>query len=182
MYKKQLLKLIFCPLLLLLSSWAMAQKITVTGRVTDEKGQSLPGVSVILKNSKTGTNTDVNGKYTLNANGNDVLEFSMIGFTRQEIPVNNQSVINIILVEAPQSLNEVVVVGYGTQKRKDVTGSISSVRGDVFKDQPITNPIEALQGLERLAFIAKLTVVIVLDDDRISSSRPIQQGDAALQR
>ena len=146
MYKKQLLKLIFCPLLLLLSSWATAQKITVTGRVTDEKGQSLPGVSVILKNSKTGTNTDVNGKYTLNANGNDVLVFSIIGFVKQEIPVNGQTGINVTLIEAPQSLNEVVVVGYGTQKRRDVTGSISSVKGDVFKDQPITNPIEALQG------------------------------------
>jgi TonB-linked SusC/RagA family outer membrane protein len=146
MYRKQLLKLIFCPLFLLLSSWAMAQKITVTGHVTDEKGQALPGVSVILKNSKTGTNTDVNGKYTLSANGNDVLEFSMLGFTKQNIQVNNQTVINVVLVETPQSLNEVVVVGYGTQKRKDVTGSIASVKGDVFKDQPINNPIDALQG------------------------------------
>ncbi|HWZ03182.1 MAG TPA: SusC/RagA family TonB-linked outer membrane protein, partial [Mucilaginibacter sp.] len=124
----------------------MAQKITVTGHVTDEKGQALPGVSVILKNSKTGTNTDVNGKYTLSANGNDVLEFSMLGFTKQNIQVNNQTVINVVLVETPQSLNEVVVVGYGTQKRKDVTGSIASVKGDVFKDQPINNPIDALQG------------------------------------
>jgi len=146
MYRKQLLKLIFCPLFLLLSSWAMAQKITVTGHVTDEKGQALPGVSVIIKNSKSGTNTDVNGKFTLSTNDNDVLEFTMIGFTKQEIPVNNQAVINVTLIETPQALNEVVVIGYGTQKRKELTGSMSSVKGDVFKDQPITNPLAALQG------------------------------------
>jgi len=146
MYKKQLLKLFLCPLFLLLSTWAMAQKTTVTGHVTDEKGQPLPGVSIVIKSSKSGTVTDVNGKYTLNVNSNDVLEFSMIGFIKQESPVNNQSVINVTLIETPEALNEVVVVGYGTQKRKDVTGSISSVRGDAFKDQPITNPIEALQG------------------------------------
>jgi TonB-dependent SusC/RagA subfamily outer membrane receptor len=88
----------------------------------------------------------VNGKYTLNVNDNDVLVFNMLGFSKQEIPVNNQPVINVTLVETQQALNEVVVIGYGTQKRKDVTGSIGSVKGEVFKDQPITNPIEALQG------------------------------------
>jgi TonB-dependent starch-binding outer membrane protein SusC len=146
MYKKQLLKLFFCSLFLLLSSWAMAQKVTVTGKVTDEKGQALPGVSIAIKQKNTGANTDINGKYSLSADANDVLIFSMLGYAKQEIPVKNQSVIDVQLAEDNQTLNEVVVVGYGTQKRKDLTGSISSVKGEVFKDQPISNPIEALQG------------------------------------
>ncbi|MDB5122700.1 MAG: TonB-dependent receptor plug [Mucilaginibacter sp.] len=146
MYKKQLLKLIFCPLFLLLSSWAVAQKVAVTGKVTDENGQALPGVTITIKNSTTGTNSDVLGKYAINANGSDVLVFSMIGFARLEAPIKNRSVIDVQLSVSNSLLNEVVVVGYGTQKRKDLTGSISSVKGDVFKDQPITNAIEALQG------------------------------------
>src|SRR5258708_35544413 len=125
MYKKQLLKLIFCPLFLLLSSWAFAQKIAVTGKVTDEKGQALTGVTITIKNSTTGTNSDVNGKYALSANGSDILVFTMIGYVKQEIPVNNRSVINVTLSEDNQILSEVVVIGYGTQKLKDLTGSIA---------------------------------------------------------
>ncbi|HEY2581545.1 MAG TPA: TonB-dependent receptor [Mucilaginibacter sp.] len=146
MYKKHLLKLFFCSLFLLLSSWAMAQKITVTGKVTDETGQPIPGVTVTIKNSTVGTNSDVQGKYSLSANGNDVIVFTILGFVKQEIPVNNRTSIDVQLIAETQRLNEVVVVGYGTQKRKDVTGSIASVKGDVFKDQPITNPIEGLEG------------------------------------
>jgi len=146
MYKKQLLRLIFCSLFLLLSSWVMAQTITVTGKVTDEKGQALPGVTVTIKDGKTGTNSDINGKYILNAKGSDILVFSMIGFLKQEVPVNNQAVINVQLAVDQQSLNEVVVIGYGTQKRKDITGSVATVKGDDFKDQPIDDPISALQG------------------------------------
>jgi TonB-linked SusC/RagA family outer membrane protein len=146
MYRKQLLKLIFCPLFLLLSTWAFAQKITVTGKVTDEKGQALPGATVTIKNSTTGTNSDINGKYVLKANGSDVLVFSMLGFVNQEIPVNNRDLINVQLAVDQQTLNEVVVIGYGTQKRKDITGSVATVKSDDFKDQPIDDPISALQG------------------------------------
>jgi TonB-dependent starch-binding outer membrane protein SusC len=146
MFKRRLLKLFFCPLFLLISSWAMAQNISVTGKVTDEKGQALPGATVAIKGTTKGTNTRVDGNYTIAAGGNDVLIISMVGFVRQEIKINNRTSINIALTEEAQSLNEVVVVGYGTQKRKDLTGAISSVKGDVFKDQPGTNAIEGLQG------------------------------------
>ena len=146
MLKKQLLKLFFCPLFLLLSSWAMAQKITVSGKITDDKGQALPGVTVMVKNTTTGTNSDVNGKYTITANSSDVLIFSIIGFATQDVPVNNRAVIDVKMTESQNALSEVVVVGYGTQKRKDITGSIASVKGDDFKDQPIDDPISALQG------------------------------------
>jgi TonB-linked SusC/RagA family outer membrane protein len=146
MYKNLLLKLIFCPLFLLLSAVAFGQKITVAGKITDDKGQPLPGVTVTIKNTPTGTNSDINGKYELKANANDVLVFTMVGFVKQEVPVNNLPVINIVLQEDLQSLNEVVVIGYGTQKRKDITGSVATVKSDAFKDQPIDDPISALQG------------------------------------
>ncbi|MDB5133786.1 MAG: TonB-dependent receptor [Mucilaginibacter sp.] len=146
MYKKQLLKLLFCPLFLLISSWAMAQNVSVTGKVTDEKGQVLPGVTVSIKGTTKGTNSDLNGKYVITANSNDVLIFSMVGFVKQEANINSRSTINITLKDQDQLLNEIVVIGYGSQKRRDVTGSIASVKGETFKDQPITNPISALQG------------------------------------
>jgi len=146
MYKNQLLKLFLCPLFLLLSSWAMAQQVTVSGKVTDGTGQALPGVTVAIKQTRTGTNSDINGKYVLAAKSSDVLVFSMVGYVTKEIVVNNQSVINVQLAESHSILDEVVVVGYGTQKRKDVTGSISSIKADDFKDQPIDDPISALQG------------------------------------
>lgn len=146
MYRKQLLKLFLFPLFLLMSTLAMAQSTLVSGKITDEKGQTLPGVTVVVKGTTRGTNTNVNGKYTLNVNNSDVLVFSMVGFIKQEVKVNGRSTINITLSEEAQSLNEVVVVGYGTQKRKDITGSVASVKGESFKDQPISDPVSALQG------------------------------------
>lgn len=146
MYKKQLLKLLLCPMFLLISAWAMAQGVSVSGKVTDDKGQPLPGATVSLKGTTKGTNADVNGKYTITANTGDILVFSMVGYVRQEVKVTGTTIVDITLVETPQSLNEVVVIGYGTQKRKDITGSVATVKGDSFKDQPISDPISALQG------------------------------------
>jgi len=146
MYKKQLLlKLLFCPLLLLMSVSAFAQ-ISVTGKVTDEKGSSFPGVTIAVKGTARGTNSDINGNYAITVKSSDVLVFTSIGYARQQITVNGQAVINVSLKIDQEALNEVVVVGYGTQKRKDLTGSIASVKGDLFKDQPITNPLEGLEG------------------------------------
>jgi TonB-linked SusC/RagA family outer membrane protein len=164
MYKKQLLKLIFCPLFLLLSSLAMAQNITVTGKVTDEKGLDLPGVTITIKGTQKGTNSDINGKYSIVATSNNVIVFSMVGFVGQEIKVNNQSVINVSLAAEDRLLNEVVVIGYGTQKRGDLTGSVASVKADVFKDQPITNPIAALQG--------RIAGVNVVESSGMPNSQP----------
>jgi TonB-dependent SusC/RagA subfamily outer membrane receptor len=146
MFKRRLLKLFVCPLFLLISSWAFAQNVLVTGKVTDERGNALQGATVVIRGTTKGANTDINGKYTIGASGNDVLVFSMVGFIRREVKINNRASLDITLTEEAQALNEVVVVGYGTQKRKDLTGAISSVKGDVFKDQPITNPLEGVQG------------------------------------
>ena len=145
MNKKQLLKLLFFPVLLLFSFTAFAQ-ITVSGKVTDDTGQPLPGVSVIIKATVKGTNADVNGNYRIDAAANDVLVFSSIGYVKQEVTLNGRTQIDVQLKTDVRTLNDVVVIGYGTQRRRDITGSVGSVNGNTFKDQPITNPIAALQG------------------------------------
>src|SRR5471030_1283894 len=115
MYKKQLLlKLLCCPLLLLmLSISALAQQTSVTGKVTDEKGGPIPGVSIIVKGTTKGVNSGVNGNYSINVNSNNVLVFTSVGFERQEIAVKGQRVIDIVMQERQQELNDVVVIGYG---------------------------------------------------------------------
>ena len=147
MYKKQLLKLFFCPLFLLISTLSFAQTVSVSGKITDSQGQALPGATITIQGTTKGVNSDINGYYSISVkNRADILVFSMVGYDKQAITIGDQSTINVKLVDQNQQLNEVVVVGYGTQKRKDVTGSIASVKGDVFKDQPINDPISALQG------------------------------------
>jgi len=137
---------LLCLFFLSLCFAVSAQNTPVRGTVTDEKGQTLPGVSIRVKGTARGTNADVNGTYSIAAASSDVLVFSMVGFSTKEYPVNNQPVINVQLTGDNRLLNEVVVIGYGTQRRRDITGSVGSVNGNLFKDQPITNPIAALQG------------------------------------
>jgi len=147
MYKKQLLlKLLCCPLLLLLSISALAQQLSVTGKVTDSKGEPLSGVTITVKGTTKGVNSGSNGNYSINVNSNETLVYTSVGYERQEIAIKGQRVINVTMTDSQEQLNDVVVIGYGTQRRRDLTGSVGSVRGDVFKDQPITNPIAALQG------------------------------------
>ncbi len=121
-----------------------AQK--VQGTVSDVKGP-LPGVSVKVKGSAIGTVTDGNGRYSLNApDGNGTLVFSFVGYTTQEVSIANKSQINVVLVETPKSLSEVVVVGYGTQKRADLTGSVGSVSSRQLQERPQTNLEQELAG------------------------------------
>lgn len=105
-----------------------APAITVTGRVVGlEDNEPLPGVNVLVKGSANGTITDIEGKYAISADGTDTLIFSYIGYTSEEIPINNRDVIDVTLVEDIQSLSEVVVTGYGTQKKESITGSIATI-------------------------------------------------------
>lgn len=99
----------------------------VRGVVTDVTGDPLPGVSVVVKGTTTGTTTDIDGRYSINASNTATLEFSYIGMNKQEIKVNGRSTINIILKEDVANLDEVVVVGYGTQKKAHLTGSVATV-------------------------------------------------------
>lgn len=121
--------------------------LDVTGKVTGTAGEALENVSVTVKGTSEGTRTDANGNYRITVpDGNAVLVFSSVGYASQEIPVNNQTVINVVMTTTATELNTVVVVGYGTQRKIDVTGSVSQVRGEEITKQPVVNPISGLQG------------------------------------
>src|SRR5690606_31211962 len=108
-----------------------AGSYAISGKVIADDGTTLPGVTVLEKGTSNGTTTDLEGQYDLSVNSTEaVLVFSYIGYTMQEVQVNNRSVIDITLQTDTQQLSEVVVVGYGTQRRQDLTGSIVSVKGD----------------------------------------------------
>ena len=126
--------------------FAQADK-TVTGTVTDERAQSLPGVSVTIKGTSTGTITDADGHYSLKVKtGQGILVFSFIGFASIEETINNRTTINISLEGRQKDLNEVVVIGYGTVKRRDLTGAVASVSGKDIAATPVPNVAQAMQG------------------------------------
>lgn len=126
---------------------AIAQGFTVQGKVTDDKGEGLPGVTVLVKGTANGTATNAMGEYTLNApNGTGTLVFSFIGFKSQEVPINNRTAVNVTLTTDAKALEEVVVIGYGTVKKSDLTGSVTSVRGEDLTAIPVTSGLEVLQG------------------------------------
>ncbi len=120
---------------------------SIRGTVKDENGQGLPGVSVVIKNTSQGTTTDQNGTYQLTIPETaTTLVFSFVGYLSQEVAVGNQSDVNVTLAVDSKQLNEVVVVGYGTQRKRDLTGSVVSIKGDETAKLPVTSPVEALQG------------------------------------
>src|SRR5688572_13494704 len=121
-------------------------EVRVTGQVTAASGEPLIGVSVKVKNSSVGTTTGSSGNYAITVPDDAVLEFSYVGFTTIEEKVSGRTVINVTLQSSELALNEVVVVGYGTQRKRDLTGSISSVKGEEISKMPSTNPIASLQG------------------------------------
>ena len=122
-------------------------QLRVSGTITNlEDGEPLPGVSILIKGTSTGTTSDVDGNYSLNVAEGSSLKFSYIGFITQEISVGNQSVINVALEPDLEQLDEVVVVGYGIQKKADVTGSIGSLNKKDFNQGVVTNPGQLLQG------------------------------------
>ena len=118
----------------------------VTGRVTDAKGEGLPGVTVLVKGTQTGTSTDVNGNFSLEVPDNATLVISSVGYTTQEIAVVGRTSINVTLSDNNQQLSDVVVVGYLTQKREDVTGSVASVAAVDVKRAPVATLGEGIQG------------------------------------
>ncbi|MBD1385810.1 TonB-dependent receptor [Mucilaginibacter rigui] len=132
-------------LFLLMCSSAFAQSKPVTGTVSDDAG-TLPGVTVKVKGSDIGTVTDVNGKYSLNASPGQTLVFSFVGYANQEVAISTQQTVNIKLAQNSSSLNEVVVVGYGTQKKATVTGAIASVTNSEIVNTKNENVLNSLTG------------------------------------
>ena len=138
---------VLAVLCLLAINVAFAQNITVKGKVMDGGDKStIPSVSIVVKGTQTGTQTDASGAFSISAPANSTLVFTYVGYVTQEIPVNNQTTINVTLQSASQQLEQVVVVGYGTQRKVDVTGSVASVKGEEISKQASTNPVSALQG------------------------------------
>ena len=141
------LKSVFVLTCLLLStSVAMAQTKTVTGTVTDSFNEPLIGASILVKGTSTGAVTDMDGKYSISVTPNDVLVFSYVGYEKQEIKVGQQTVINVTLKDDSQMLAETVIIGYGSAKKRDLTGSITNIKGSEIANKPATNPLSSLQG------------------------------------
>jgi TonB-linked SusC/RagA family outer membrane protein len=118
----------------------------ITGRVTDAKGEGLPGVTVRVKNGTQGTTTDVNGNFSLDAPASATLIISSIGYATQEIAINNQTTLNVQLANDAQQLTETVVVGYLTQERQNVTGAVATLSATDVRRAPVASTAEAIQG------------------------------------
>jgi TonB-linked SusC/RagA family outer membrane protein len=134
--------------LVLMNATLYGQNISVRGVVTDgNTNELLPGVNIIIKGTQTGVVTDMDGNYQITVNSPDaVLQFSSVGYVAEEITVSGRSVINALLVPDIEAIDEVVVIGYGTVKRKDLTGSIATMSGEELEKIPIANAAEAIKG------------------------------------
>src|SRR5690606_36620092 len=120
-------------MLLFLMVWCtslLAQNVQWTGLVTGESGEPIPGSTILMKGTTTGVATDLHGRYSLSAPNDAVLVFSFIGSQTQDVEIGNRTVIDIVMISDFSSLEEVVVIGYGTARKRDLTGAVSSVRTD----------------------------------------------------
>ena len=142
------LKFLLTTMMLCFALGVQAQNVTVSGSVTSsDDGTELIGVNVFVKGTTSGTITDANGSYSLQVTGQDaMLVFSYVGYETQEVVVGNRTTIDIVLQVDVATLDEVVVVGYGTMMKSDVTGSLASVSSENFDLQPLTRLDEALKG------------------------------------
>ncbi|MFC0656495.1 SusC/RagA family TonB-linked outer membrane protein [Mongoliitalea lutea] len=141
------LKILLLMCVMVQSSLSYGQTRTVSGTVSEDNGDPIIGATVQIKGTTIGTVTDIDGRYTLSIeSSNPVLVFRSVGFKNQEVALGNQSVVNVTLDRDVSSLNEVVVVGYGTQRRSDLTGSVSSVKSEELTAFPAINVAQALQG------------------------------------
>jgi TonB-linked SusC/RagA family outer membrane protein len=126
---------------------SFAQENVVTGKVTSEDGSALPGVTISIKGTNKGTNSDANGSFRINAPKNSSLVFSFVGFTSQEINVGSRTTINVNLIPGSENLTEVIVTTFGTAKKTSFTGSAAKIGADELGNRPITNISQALAGI-----------------------------------
>ena len=127
-------------------STALGQTKQVTGTVSEEGGESIPGVSVLIKGTKTGTQTDNNGRFSISVAPGTILVFNYIGYKTKEVSVGNQTNIKVSLASNSTDLDEVVAIGYATVNRRDLTGSVSSVGAKQLKDIPNNSLAESIAG------------------------------------
>ena len=145
--KASWLKSLFLLVCLVLSGTTVfAQEKTVTGVVTDSFNEPLIGASIVVQGTTNGVITDLDGKYSIKVTPGATLQFSYVGMEKQSIKVGNQSIINVQLKDDSQILAETVVIGYGSAKKRDLTGSITNIKGDEIANKPVANPLSALQG------------------------------------
>lgn len=173
------------PLLfaVLFSSSLLAQS-TIRGKVSDETGTGLPGVNIIIKGTASGTTSDSGGNYSLEVPGGAdqvVLIFSFIGYETQEIVANGRSTIDVSLAVSAETLSEIVVIGYGEQRKESVTGSVASISGDAMRDVPSANFSQALQGrLPGVEFAQTSTQPGATTQIRIRGSRSLTASNDPL--
>ena len=127
-------------------AFLQAQEIMVKGEVRDNEGETLPGVSVVVKGTTHGTVTDIDGNYALAVTSGSTLIFSYVGYQTLEVRVTSSPVINVVLNTSTVGLDEVVVVGYGTQSRRTITSAITKVGGEVLQNVPVNTVGEGLKG------------------------------------
>ncbi|MFW9598723.1 MAG: carboxypeptidase-like regulatory domain-containing protein, partial [Paludibacter sp.] len=138
--------LLACTLTFTFTTEVYAQNSSVTGKITDEKGEAIIGASVKVKGTGDGTITDLDGKFSIKTGLNSTLTISYVGYVTQDVALNGRNSISIQLKEDSKDLDEVVVIGYGTVKKRDLTGSVASVSGDKLAANPVSNVVQAMQG------------------------------------
>ena len=150
------------PLFLLaLSMNIMAQKTTVTGRVVDSKNEAVIGATVMIKGTSTGTVSDFNGNFSLEAAGNDVLMISYVGMSPQQITVGTSKNLHIVMLDDTKALDEVVVIGYGTVKKRDLTTAVSTVSTKDIDERPIIAAADMI-GRSSMSFVETIATEVVM--------------------
>jgi TonB-linked SusC/RagA family outer membrane protein len=152
----------------------------IKGVVRDESGETLPGVNVLIKGTSTGTITDVNGDFVLNADNNAILVFSFVGYINKEVPVGDQTQIEVVLLSDTKALDEVVVVGYGTMKRSSLTGSVSTIHAKKIETFPSVNVMDAMQGQAAGVYISPSRQPGEEPSIRIRGSRSLSASNSPL--
>ena len=140
------LRMMVCLIGMLLPMCMFAQQITVQGVVKDQTGETVIGASVMEKGTTNGTITGIDGDFSLNMSPNGTLVVSFVGYKTQEVQVKGQKQLQVVLSEDAEMLDEVVVIGYGTMKKSDLTGAVSSIGNKDIKDSPVSNLGQAIQG------------------------------------
>ncbi len=152
------------------------QTLTVTGTIVDEGSQPLPGVNVIIKGTTNGTVSDVNGYYKIDIPSEDaILLFSMVGYKTEEIQVSGRTKINLKMEPSTESLDEVVVIGYGSVTKRELTGAVTSVKEDNFNKGVVDNPMQLVQGK-----VAGLTIITPNGGDPTSNSEVLLRGTSSI--